>query len=145
MKSDFRLGEINLSLPKRTTIKKGWGGFDQTGIGEVFVYHTEQENEMSKMNVETVKLLYIKKDKQLSFHYHSEKKEIFYMITGRIELLAAPKYTGIGQKFFLQEGDTVLIEPGLIHSMKGLEEKNILLEVSTLDKLEDSIRLIKGD
>lgn len=137
---------VDLNLPPRTLIKKGWGDFGD-GIGEVFVYHTNQENERSKMNVETVKLLYIKTNKKLSFHVHNDKKEIFFCALGQIELTyAALKDTANKQILMLKEGDSVLIMPHVVHSMIGAGEGvNILVEVSTLDKAEDSIRIIKGD
>lgn len=137
-------------VAKRIEIKKGWGSFKEN-IGEVFVYHKQNpldfighgSSKNPTFEVGTVKVLYIEKDKKLSTHFHIEKSEIFYMATG--SLLVTLTRDGKSYEFLLSEGDCIFIPPGLVHSMKGVDDKNILIEVSTLDKPSDSYRVSRGD
>ncbi len=138
-------------VTKRLEIKKGWGSF-KDGIGEVFAYHKEDDilNTSRLHNLKnptfevgTVKLLYIAKDKVLSTHFHIEKREVFFMAHGSLKVTLTRD--GISKEIVLTPGDCILIPPGLVHSMMGLEDQNILLEVSTLDKASDSYRVKKGD
>ena len=122
-------------------------------IGEVFAYHKNSPSIYSNLNdqgicnpnfeVGTVKILYIARDKKLSLHFHLDKEEIFYMVTGDIELTLISN--GIKQISRFSKGESLLIKPGMVHQMKGLSDENILLEISTLDCPNDSYRIEKGD
>lgn len=154
----------------RVFIKKGWGiqlkqaptppfinnkGEDRKEedlVGEVFVYHADKNptpfnhtyfRHEPELGVKTVKVLYIAKDKKVSLHFHIKKREIFFLIKGSLEVVLISD--GIKETFPLNEGDTLFIAPGMIHQMKGLEEENILLEVSSKDMASDSYRVEKGD
>lgn len=133
----------------REVVYKGWGGFRKKGIpqsiGEVFAWHNPIDGKYPPTNfqVGTVKVLYIEKNKKLSLHFHLEKTELFYMVEGSLEVVLVAD--GIEEKVFFEKGDAMIIEPGMVHSMKGLEENNILLEVSTVDYKYDSYRIKKGD
>lgn len=133
-------------VSKRKEIKKGWGSFEG-GIGEIFAYHKEDfVNNATKnptFDVGTVKLLYIAKDKRLSTHFHRDKKEIFFVAFGSLKVVLIRD--GIEKELTLVPGDCIFIPPGLVHWMQGIEDQNILLEVSTLDKPEDSYRIVKGN
>jgi len=132
-------------------VKKGWGyklkHFFSAGskvlsnIGEVFVYHKPDHQEI--LTPETVKILYIDKNKTLSTHFHVKKTEIFYCVHGcfKITLIS----DGETKTFRFNQGQSMLIRPGMVHAIAGLDDKNILLEVSTLDTPEDSYRIKKGD
>lgn len=132
-----------------TRIKKGWGSF-KDGVGEIFAYHTSQENPEETIFVETVKLLSIAKDKRLSRHYHKKKDEYFICVSGMFliefwddgDLDVSAKPT---RKVFFNEHDRVFVPAGLQHRMTGLSSNNVLLEVSTFDDPEDSYRIQKGD
>lgn len=131
-------------MAPRHFVKKGWGSAkDASGaaVGEVFVYHAPIEAD--PFRVETVKLLHIEKDKQLSLHFHVSKKEIFYVISGCIEIELV--HDGVTETVEANPGYCCIIEPGMVHSMKGLGANNVLLEVSTIDRAEDSYRIRKGD
>lgn len=125
-----------------TYIKKGWGR-TYDGVGEIFAYHTDQEER--KINVETVKLLYMAENKKLSRHFHKVKDEFFYCVKGTffVELWASD-----GAKlheFMMKPEDRVFIPKLLQHRMTGKSHENILLEVSTKDSSDDSYRIEKGD
>lgn len=153
----------------RMFVKKGWGKLfrkttppliDFAGkdhdpendlVGEVFVYHPVNHTPFNHVyykhptnfKVETVKILYIDKDKKVSLHFHISKREIFYLVKGELEVTLISD--GQEDTISFKEGDTLCINPGMVHQMKGLEEENILLEVSTLDQASDSYRIKKGD
>lgn len=139
---------------------KGWGGIPEKDkkIGEVFVYHQaddcqeydERQFNLNEPNpikenfqVETVKILDVAKDKAGSVHFHVKKEEIFYNLRGLFHILLIKD--GLQVLLELKEGQCVKVKPGMVHQIIGKEEKNQLLEVSTLDKATDSYRLVKGD
>lgn len=143
------------SLKPLDAVKKGWGCFPD-GVGEVWAYmndlndpnyarlHSVFLEEETNFKVETVKLLCLAKDKKCSVHFHRLKKEYFVPVSGRVEVTLTED--GKSETFVIQRGDDpVLIVPGLVHQMKGLDEENILLEISTLDTVRDSYRIERGD
>ena len=94
------------------------------------------------------KILEIKKGKTLSYHYHNEKKESFYLISGEVKVV----YSTNEDEFFrvptqiltLIPGDILEVPPKTPHCVIALEDSSIY-EVSTHHKNEDSIRIVKGD
>jgi len=91
------------------------------------------------------KLLFFKKDKKCSWHYHVLKDEVFYLQSGKLivrysdndditkvdELILLP-----GQKFHVYRG--------LRHQMFAIEDSE-LFEFSTEHFDSDSYRIEKGD
>ena len=79
------------------------------------------------------KELFIREGYQNSFHYHSEKDETMYIVSGSgyIEFEDRKEYFG--------KNDTVRVEPGKPHSIVAMEN-TILHEVST-PHLNDTIRV----
>jgi len=91
------------------------------------------------------KLLFFKKDKRCSWHYHKIKDEVFYVQSGRILL----KFSGDddilkANEVILKAGDNFHVSVGLRHQMTALEDTE-LFEFSTQHFDEDSYRIIKGD
>lgn len=129
-------------LGGRKVVEKGWGGttIDGRKIGEVFVYHNPV---VEGFPVGTVKLLFIEQSKKLSLHFHIQKTEIFYCVCGEVEVTLIKD--GETKIVTMKQHDAMIILPGMIHSMCGIGEQNILLEVSTLDYSCDSYRISKGD
>lgn len=125
-----------------TYIKKGWGR-KCDGIGEIFAYHTEQEEQ--KINVETVKLLYMEENKKLSRHFHKIKDEFFYCVKGAFWVELWDSDGAKLHEFMMKPEDRVFIPKLLQHRMTGKSHENILLEVSTKDSSDDSYRIEKGD
>lgn len=151
-------------LPKRPMVEKGWGGIDYNGkcIGEIFVYHEADSAEAylkgnerfgtniikkelggGSKKVETVKILAVKNGKAGSLHFHLEKEEIFFVLSGCFEIITISD--GKEVSLTLDRYDTILLPPGAVHQIIGRGEENILIEISTLDKSEDSIKIRKGD
>ena len=120
-----------------TIIPKGWGG-------EYFAYHTPQEHPGQKIDLDTVKLMVFEKDKKCSLHYHILKQEYFICIVGRFKIELTNEW-GSPNVFELEPYQRLFVPKMREHQITGLEDKNILLEVSSLDRPEDSIRLVKGD
>ncbi len=84
------------------------------------------------------KLLFVRKEEQLSLQFHREKDEVIYVQEGRIELeIADPgrppdvEVVGPGQAF--------RIRPGFVHRWRALED-SIVLEVSS-PEIDDVVRL----
>ena len=91
------------------------------------------------------KLLFIEKNKMVSWHYHILKDETFYVQSGKILL----KYSNhddleTALEVVLNKGDSFYIPRGMRHRMIGVEDTE-LFEFSTEHFDSDSYRLIKGD
>lgn len=122
-------------------VPKGWGK-------EEFVFHPNFENKKHLHDmgqVETVKLLHFQKGKKLSLHFHVSKNEFFRMLTGKVYVELVDLQTQSTHCFDLKKGEKIFIPAGMLHRMTGMEDENILIEISSLDKSGDSYRLIKGD
>ena len=152
--SKRRYVNLNVNLnPKNTpacslvanaeVIEKGWGR-SVDGVGEVFAYHEPQEWERQKLHVQTVKILHIAKGKRLSRHFHLNKREYFIDAHGSL-LVELWDRNGVLTEVEMRTDSRLIIEPGQQHRMTGLEDENVLVEVSTLDEENDSYRVEKGD
>lgn len=139
-KAKFSVPSVCFCGPEHV-IKKGWGK-------EEFLFHPHYENPKHLHDlgeVETVKLLHFEKNKKLSLHFHLAKNEYFRMLVGTVYVELVDLQREEMYNFDLKEGQKIFIPAGMLHRMTGMEEKNILIEISSLDKSEDSYRLIKGD
>lgn len=91
------------------------------------------------------KLLFIEKDKKVSWHYHVLKDETFYVQSGKIILkFSIHDDLETANEVVLNKGDSYHIPRELRHRMIGLEDTE-LFEFSTEHFDSDSYRLIKGD
>jgi len=91
------------------------------------------------------KLLFIKKGKKCSWHYHILKDETFYLHSGKIMLYYSDNDDFLQAKsLILNPGDKFHIYRKLRHQMLALEDSD-LYEFSTEHFDEDSYRVIKGD
>lgn len=145
------------SLPSTSFVEKGWGVIGSIAknrivnerVGEVVAYHSAEDCDYvgEGFSGETVKVLYFDKGKKLSRHYHEKKEEIFLCAWGKIRLLIwnSPDQILPTEDRELLSGDRVVIHPFVVHQMIGVDDLNILVEVSTEDRPEDSIRVEKGD
>jgi mannose-6-phosphate isomerase-like protein (cupin superfamily) len=133
-----------MDLNDATCIKKGWGRKGDS-VGEFFAYHIDQEKDEHKIKVDTVKLLYMEKGKKLSRHFHKEKNEFFICVKGKffVEFWIDEELSPIS--LVLTKEQRLFVPQYMQHRMTGLDEENILLEVSTRDAPEDSYRIEKGD
>ena len=91
------------------------------------------------------KIIHVYKDKIGSWHYHKNKDETFYILTGKIKLKWSlnDNYTEANE-IILNTGDTFRIFPEMRHQIVGLADSDII-EVSTFDEDSDSIRVISSE
>lgn len=126
-------------------IEKGWGSqLGDNRIGEIYLYHQPDEKDFHQLKVDTVKALFFDKTKKLSLHFHAEKDEIFTVVQGAV-LVETIEKSGQKRAWTLKVGERIFIPKFTPHRISGVMEKNILIEVSTLHKDQDSIRIEKGD
>jgi quercetin dioxygenase-like cupin family protein len=110
------------------------------------------------------KLLFFRKDKRCSIHFHKLKTETFYITSGMIEvwwddrteflssgfeknkevLLKDDLYRTYFNKTILKAGEYFHIPAGRVHQVVALED-SLITEFSTQHFEEDSYRLLKGD
>lgn len=103
------------------------------------------------------KILHFVAGKKCSLHMHLVKKEHFFNLDGEIEIFYSDDAEKIRwalsknkdvynflERIVLQQNQTFAVPVGRIHQMRAIKHTN-LMEVSTHDEPEDSIRLIKGD
>ena len=117
-----------MTLPIKT-VPKGWGH-------ELWIVNKPQY---------CGKLLFMKKGKQLSWHYHKIKDETFYLQSGKI-LLKYADHDDLNRatELVLTPGMHFHVPVGLRHRLIGLEDSE-LFEFSTQHFDEDSYRIEKGD
>jgi len=120
---------MEIQWQKSQWIPKGWGG----------------EEIIDNRDEYCGKILHFVKGKKLSWHYHLDKKETFYLLEGKLTVYLSEKddlnFAGI---VTMSPGDILHIPQGLRHRMEA-NQNSKLLEISTHDCPEDSIKVEKGD
>jgi mannose-6-phosphate isomerase-like protein (cupin superfamily) len=113
---------------KRTFVSKGWGYED-------WIWNEQYCG----------KILFVKKGKKCSWHYHQKKDETFYVISGKLHLLYSEN-DDINEacEIVLKPQDAFHVPIGLRHRFIGLED-TLFVEVSSHHEDQDSIRVEKGD
>ena len=90
------------------------------------------------------KILFFKKGKKCSFHYHKIKTETFYCVGKVIVKYGQTDDIDQAKERILNTGDTFHVPIGLRHQMQAIEDSQ-LFEFSTTDYPDDSIRIFRGD
>ena len=93
------------------------------------------------------KVLFFKKGKKCSWHYHKLKDETFYIQSGKLEVMYGwddRKTETFVERTILEAGDSFHIPVGMRHQMTGLTDVT-MFEFSTEHFESDSIRIMKGD
>lgn len=90
------------------------------------------------------KLLRFKNDSKSSMHFHREKDETWYVLTGEFILNTVDTHDGKVSSQRLKPGSIVRIPPLKPHQLECIEEGTII-EVSTPDSVEDNYRIAPGD
>ena len=110
-------------------ISKGWGH-------ELWIVNKEEY---------CGKLLFFKKGKKCSWHYHKIKDEVFYLQSGKLIVRYSDEEDlEQAKQFVMLPGESFHIYRGLKHQMEALEDSE-LFEFSTQHFDSDSHRVIKGD
>ena len=81
---------------------------------------------------------------RFSMHFHSEKEETWYVLSGIFEVETIDTKTAEVHKKVLNTGDVHHNPPLLPHRIICIETGTII-EVSTPDSVEDNYRVFKGD
>jgi len=91
------------------------------------------------------KLLFFKKGKRCSWHYHKIKDETFYIQSGKLSVKFSDEDDILSaEEIILCKGDNFHVYRGLRHQMTALEDTE-LFEFSTQHFDSDSHRILKGD
>lgn len=112
----------------KDTVEKGWGR------EEIFATNDKYCG----------KFLKFKTGKKFSMHFHAEKDETWYVLSGKFTLTCIDTVTaGVWSKT-LTAGDVWHNPPLMPHQLTCIEEGTII-EVSTPDSVEDNYRVQPGD
>jgi quercetin dioxygenase-like cupin family protein len=91
------------------------------------------------------KILLMHSGKKCSWHYHLLKDEVFYVQSGKVELLVSEQdEIEKADLIILNRGDSFHVLPTIRHQMKALEDTE-LFEISTQHFEDDTYRVIRGD
>ena len=90
------------------------------------------------------KLLKFNTGSKFSMHFHSEKEETWYVLSGSFIVRWIDTTNANQYEQTLKEGDTWHNKPLLPHQLICVEE-GVIIEVSTPDSVEDNYRVGKGD
>lgn len=90
------------------------------------------------------KFMHFNKDAKFSMHFHAQKEETWYVLSGTFTVTVIDTKTAKQTTYFLYTGD-VWHNPTLVpHQLHCIEEGTII-EVSTPDSVEDNYRVMPGD
>ena len=111
-------------------------GFVEKGWGHELIFATNDKY--------CGKLLNFNKGAKISMHYHAQKDESWYVLSGKFILKKINTDTAVEYQIELQTGDSTRIQPLEPHQLVCIEAGTII-EVSTPDSVEDNYRIAKGD
>lgn len=90
------------------------------------------------------KLLHFKNDAKFSMHFHKEKDETWYVLTGKFIVHWIDTNTAEKHSLELRPSSIWRNMPLVPHQLECIESGTII-EVSTPDSVEDNYRVMKGD
>lgn len=111
-------------------------GFVEKGWGHELIWVTNDKY--------CGKLLKFNTGAKFSMHFHAEKEETWFVLSGKFKVLSINTANATQYEHELNEGDTWHNPPLLPHQVICIEE-GVLIEVSTPDSVEDNYRVFKGD
>lgn len=89
-------------------------------------------------------LCFDKAGSKFSLHFHAQKDESWYVLSGSFELEILITKDASMMKKVLSKGDTWRNPPNMPHRLIALEDNSIIIEVSTPDSVEDNYRISPG-
>ena len=104
------------------TIEKPWGKEEILELNEKYM----------------LKRLTMFKNSRCSLQYHNKKRETIYVLSGELKILQGTSKYNLNEQVY-KSGDTITIEPLIIHRMEGISE-SVYLEASTPD-IDDTVRI----
>lgn len=111
-------------------------GFVKKGWGSELIWATNDKY--------CGKLLEFKTGAQFSMHFHAQKDETWYILSGKFLVTCIDTTNASTYDKYLNVGDVWHNPPLLPHKITCVEEGTII-EVSTPDSVEDNYRVMKGD
>jgi mannose-6-phosphate isomerase-like protein (cupin superfamily) len=111
-------------------------GYVEKGWGHELIWATNEKY--------CGKLMKFNAGAKFSMHFHSEKDETWYVVSGEFIVRWINTKNASTDSKVLKPGDTWRNEPLLPHQLICLEEGTII-EVSTPDSVEDNYRVQPGD
>lgn len=111
-------------------------GFVEKGWGSELIWATNEKY--------CGKFLRFNKGSKFSMHFHREKDETWYVLSGKFKVIWIDTTNASQNEVELSEGETWRNEPLVPHQIICLEGGSII-EVSTPDSVEDNYRVGKGD
>jgi mannose-6-phosphate isomerase-like protein (cupin superfamily) len=111
-------------------------GFVEKGWGNEFIFATNDKY--------CGKLLKFNTGAKFSMHFHAEKDETWFVISGKFLVKWIDTQNADVNEIELKVNDTWHNPPMFPHQVICLEE-GVLIEVSTPDSVEDNYRVGKGD
>ena len=111
-------------------------GFVEKGWGHEYIFATNDKY--------CGKLLVFNEGAKFSMHFHAEKDETWYALSGKFKVKYINTLNAKHNEIILNEGDTWRNEPLEPHQVICLEA-GTLIEVSTPDSVEDNYRVLPGD
>jgi mannose-6-phosphate isomerase-like protein (cupin superfamily) len=111
-------------------------GFVKKGWGHELIWATNDKY--------CGKLMSFNANSKFSMHFHAEKDETWYVLSGAFIIRYIDTKTAQLKEDELKVGDTWRNKPCLPHQLICLEE-GVIIEVSTPDSIEDNYRVGPGD
>lgn len=90
-------------------------------------------------------LHFYKAGNKFSMHFHANKDETWYIISGSFILKIIDPITANTRESILNKGDSIRIYPLTIHQLEAIEDNSELIEVSSPDCVEDNYRVSPGN
>ena len=110
------------------TVKKGWGS----------------ETIFASNDLYCGKLLNFDRGSKFSMHFHSQKDETWYVLSGKFTVKTIDTKNASVSQHELSPGDVWRNMPLQPHQVI-CKEAGIIIEVSTPDSVEDNYRVLPGD
>jgi mannose-6-phosphate isomerase-like protein (cupin superfamily) len=111
-------------------------GFVEKGWGHEFIFATNDKY--------CGKILKFNKDAKFSMHFHAEKDETWFILSGKFLVKYIDTSNAQIHEQELNANDAWRNLPMFPHQVICLEE-GIIIEVSTPDSVEDNFRVMPGD
>ena len=112
------LEEWKIKMPSVEPIVLDFGlnDFCRTGLIEFWMANEEKEGYCGKF-------LFLFDEQTCPYHHHNFKHETFFIVKGKVLIKIAEK------EFLMEEGDTFVMNRGVVHSFTG-EGNSLILEAS---------------
>lgn len=89
-------------------------------------------------NFKQLNILSIKHGNKFGGHYHKHKEEVFYVVSGWVDVVTTNVKTGKPEKHTFLEGTMFLVEPYDIHTIIAVRD-SVLVEALTEPYHEDDV------